>query len=111
MADGEAFDYSRTLNLLPRRLLRRLSPIRRIDPSMPPVLLFHGTADRTVHVDQSVRYYEALQKAGGRGELEIYEGGDHAFLNLPDEVWFSQETRALEFFERCFAPAIHRTRE
>ena len=65
-----------------------------------PVLLFHGDADRTVHMDQSVNYAEALNAAGGEAELVVWPGGNHAFLNYSDEQWFTQETVALEWMRQ-----------
>lgn len=100
MASGEAFEASATLSYLPEAYLRRFSPVYRVAPSMPPTLIYHGDADTTVHVDQSRRLFQAIIDAGAHGELEIYKDGTHAFLGMPDSLWYQQETRALEFMER-----------
>lgn len=103
MRDGDAFGSSGVFRIFRESRLRALSPITHVSAMMPPVLLFHGDADRIVHVDQSRRYAVALERAGGDVELVEYPGGDHAFLNFPDEIWYEQETRALEYFEQAFA--------
>lgn len=102
MRDGDAFDHSIAFRAFPERRLRELSPIHHINQKLPPVLIFHGGQDQTVHVRQSERYAEALEAAGLPVELVIYPEGDHAFLNLSDEMWYKQETRGLAWFDRRF---------
>lgn len=103
MRDGDAFEQSGVFRLFPQTRLRELSPVTHVGADLPPVLIFHGGLDRTVAMNQSELYVEALREAGGRAELVRYPEGDHAFLNLPDETWYEQETRALAFFERAFS--------
>lgn len=102
MKNGDAFEHSRSFRIFSDKRLATLSPIYHVNAELPPVLLYHGEADRTVHIRQSERYAEALASAGGEVELVRYPEGDHAFLNLSDEVWYQQETRALEYFEKQF---------
>lgn len=102
MRDGDAFGSAAVFRIFPEGRLVRLSPISHVVSGFPPVLLFHGDADETVHANQSIKFAEALRDAGGEPELVIYPGGDHAFLNFPDEIWYEQETRALEYFEARF---------
>jgi len=102
MRDGDAFGNSGSFRVFPERRLRGLSPIRYVSPETPPVLLFHGDEDETVHIDQSIRYAAALEAVGGEVELVLWPGGNHAFLNLSDEEWFVQETVALDWFSAKF---------
>ena len=44
---------------------------------LPPVLIIHGTKDRTVSVRQSVKLYRALQDCGKEASLILLEGADH----------------------------------
>ena len=48
-----------------------------------PVLLLHCKGDETVLVEQAVRNAELL---GARGELHLYEGGDHSFTEYSEEA-------------------------
>lgn len=101
MREGDAFENSQAFRLFPEGRLRALSPITYVDARLPRVLLFHGDADMTVHVNQSARYAEALRGVGGEVEYVEWPGGDHAFLGYPDEVWYEQETIALDWFMQC----------
>ena len=102
MREGDAFESSGVFRLFPERRLRELSPINHVSDRLPPILIFHGGQDRTVHINQSERYVEAVRRAGGEATLVRYPEGDHAFLNLSNEMWYRQETRALEFFARHY---------
>ena len=53
-------------------------------------------------VRQSERYAAALEEAGRPVNLIVYPEGDHAFLNLSDEMWYRQETTGLAWFELHF---------
>ena len=48
-----------------------------IDPSDPPVVVFHGTADNVVPVCQGEHFHELLNKAGVTTELHLVDGGGH----------------------------------
>lgn len=103
MKQGDAFEHSESFRIFREKRLFSLSPIYHVTADLPPVVLYHGEADRTVHIRQSERYAEALAGVGGEVELVRYPEGNHAFLNLPDEDWYRQETLALDYFERYFS--------
>lgn len=48
-----------------------------IDPSDPPIVVFHGTADNVVPHCQGIHFYELLDKAGVDTELYLQEGAGH----------------------------------
>ena len=48
-----------------------------IDPSDPPIVVFHGTADNVVPYCQGVHFHELLSKAGVTTEFHTVEGGGH----------------------------------
>ena len=71
-----------------------------IDPSDPPVIVFHGTADNVVPHCQGVHFYELLDKAGVDTELYLVEGGGHgmgmyATENLKAMTDFLDRVRAV----------------
>lgn len=45
--------------------------------SLPQVLMFHGTKDRTINPKVSVVVYEALKKYHKEVQLYVLEGADH----------------------------------
>lgn len=60
---------------------RRYSPAHHLTPGLPPTLMFHGDADRTVPIE-SVRAYRRESLAlGNVCELVEYPGRPHGFFN------------------------------
>jgi acetyl esterase/lipase len=55
------------------------SPVDQIKPGYPPTMLLHGTADKTISVDASLRLYSALREAQAPVELHVIEGVTHIF--------------------------------
>jgi len=98
LRNGEAFEHSDALRFFRWSRLEALSPVKLVSAALPPVLLFHGGADQVVDIAQSERYAVAVESVGVPVEFVRYPDGDHGFLNLPDEVWYQQETRALGYF-------------
>ncbi len=64
--------------------VRGASPIAYVRPDFPPALLITGNNDALVAADESLRMYRALNAAGARAELHIYEGAPHAFDASPE---------------------------
>lgn len=58
------------------------SPIVHVDADDPPVLILHGTDDRTVPIEQSYALRDALQEAGGRVDLRVFEGAGHGLRGV-----------------------------
>ena len=59
------------------------SPATYIGGSSPPTLLFHGTADMTVPLASSQRFFQRLLDAKVAAELHTFEGADHVFDRDP----------------------------
>jgi len=66
-------------------LYRQASPITYLKKGNPPFLVLHGTADKTVDVEQSRRFAVALEKAGVEHELVVIEGAPHTFDLQPKQ--------------------------
>jgi acetyl esterase/lipase len=103
MSEGDAFESSGTFRLFPKFRLRRLSPVRHIDSDYPPVLIYHGDADETVHFNQAEILSNALTAANVEHDLVRYPGGNHAFLNYSSDQWYEQESRAIRWIRSVFA--------
>ncbi|MCL4782501.1 MAG: alpha/beta hydrolase [Bryobacterales bacterium] len=61
----------------PVEMARRMSPLTWVRPGLPPVLMLHGDADKSVPYSDSVRLGEALSKVGVPNELVTVPGGAH----------------------------------
>lgn len=62
-----------------------LSPVHQLDDKMPPILAFHGDADKLVQLAQAVALRDKLVASGNRCELIIVPGGSHNFdRDLPE---------------------------
>ena len=58
-----------------------ISPIHHIRAGLPPTIIFHGKADKTVPYASVSRYTAAAKAAGNRVDLVGYEGAGHGFFN------------------------------
>ncbi len=62
-----------------------LSPVHHLDTKMPPVLEFHGDADKTVPQTQAIALRDKLKATGNECEFVSVPGGDHGFTSqLPE---------------------------
>jgi len=66
-------------------LYRAASPTTYADQSDPPILILHGTADKTVDLQQSELFAAALKRAGAQHELVVIEGAPHTFHLQPKQ--------------------------
>lgn len=60
-------------------------PIKSLTADDPPLLLLHGTADKTTPLEQSTRFHEAARKAGVPCDLIVVEGAVHSFDLQPPQ--------------------------
>lgn len=63
---------------LPEKI-REYSNEMQVTARTPPAFLVHAGDDKTVKVQNSIRYYEALLKNNVPAELHLYQMGDHGF--------------------------------
>lgn len=56
-----------------------LSAEEQVTNDTPPAFLVATTADKSVPVENSIEFYEALHRAGVPAELHLYERGPHGF--------------------------------
>ena len=57
----------------------RFSAELNVTPETPPTFLMHCTDDKTVPVENSLRFYRAAAQAGVPVEMHIFEKGGHGF--------------------------------
>ncbi|CAN6823798.1 unnamed protein product [Brassica oleracea] len=60
--------------------------LKHIVARLPPIILFHGTADYSIPSDASKSFAETLQRLGGKAEVILYEGKTHTDLFLQDPM-------------------------
>ncbi len=64
-----------------------------VTPKTPPSFLVHAGDDASVHVDNSIRYYQACIKNKVPVEMHLYPGGGHGFgMNnkTTDDNWLER---------------------
>lgn len=68
-----------------------------VTKSTPPAFLTHAGDDTVVSVDNSIQFYQALNKNGVPADLHIYTKGEHGYLKEPDfEEWFGRVSQWLK---------------
>jgi acetyl esterase/lipase len=78
-SDTSHLSYCRAFDVMDRCEALRLaySPDLFVTKDTPPTFLFHTFNDQTVPVEQGLRFYEALVKAGVPSEMHIFANGHH----------------------------------
>jgi acetyl esterase/lipase len=80
------------------------SPVFSLSPNDPPVLIFQGTADPTVHPDQSAQYAAALQAQGIPHQLQYLPGVPHGFGLSLDHGQVNLVPEILSFLNTALNP-------
>jgi len=78
------------------------SPIKQLSRDDPPMLILHGTADKTTPIEQSTRLHEAAKKTGVPSERIVVEGAPHSFHLQPKQRDLRPEVVA--FFDKHLKP-------
>ena len=78
-SDTSHLSYCKQFNVMDRCEALRVaySPDLFVTKDTPPTFLFHTFNDQTVPVEQGLRFYEALNKAGVQSEMHIFANGPH----------------------------------
>jgi acetyl esterase/lipase len=78
-SDTSHLSYCKLFNLMDKceALRTAYSPDLFVTKETPPTFWFHTFNDQTVPVEQGLRYYEALVKAGVPAEAHIFANGPH----------------------------------
>jgi len=63
------------------RTLEEISPFHNIHEGASPTIIFQGTADKGVSIQEPERFCEEMKKYGNNCEVVLYEGRDHGFFH------------------------------
>ncbi|QDU11543.1 alpha/beta hydrolase [Gimesia aquarii] len=69
----------------PKQLGKRckeISPIHFVRNNLPPTIIFHGTADKAVPIENVERFTKQMKAKQNRCELAAYKDQGHGFFNL-----------------------------
>ena len=77
--DASHPSYCKLFNLMDQcdALRAQYDPVLFVNKDTPPTFIYHTFDDKTVPVEQSLEFYEALVKAGVPSELHIFAHGAH----------------------------------
>ena len=75
--------------------LNLFSSDRQVTAQTPPTFLVHASDDKSVPVENSIRFYQALIKNKVNAEIHIYQNGGHGFglhNATTTDAWFERAT-------------------
>jgi acetyl esterase/lipase len=95
--------YCKLFNVMDRceSLRTAYSPDLFVTQDTPPTFLFHTANDATVPVEQGMRFYEALIKAGVPAEAHIFANGPHGVGLGKGDAALDQWPNLLEIWLRA----------
>ncbi|MBU2939803.1 alpha/beta hydrolase [Lacinutrix sp. C3R15] len=90
-----------------------ISPCDHVIPGIPPTLIFHGTADKTVPFENVERFTKQMHAVGNICELVPFEGKGHGYFNgsffrnkKTDEIFNSTMNLSIAFLKKHHFNAI-----
>jgi acetyl esterase/lipase len=93
------------------RLIEDLSNDLQVTARTPPTFLFHTANDAAVPVENSIRFFLALRKAGVPAELHVFENGPHGVGMALSDPALAKWTELLATWLRArglITPAVRR---
>ena len=79
--EGSGLDYPRDITHSAGIEPIKISPYHHVRAGLPPTIIFHGKADKTVPFQTAEMYTEKAGEMGNRCELVAYDDADHGFFN------------------------------
>jgi len=78
------------------QLGREISPINFVHPGMPPILIFHGDADKLVPIQQANLFVAKCESVHSPVKLIVREGKGHGWPEIGQDLkiaadWFDQQ--------------------
>lgn len=85
----------------PRSDTAEISPIYFVHSNMPPMLIFHGSADNLVPVSQSEQFVKRCKESGVTAKLIVREGKGHGWPEMANDLrscadWFDEYLRGIK---------------
>jgi len=80
--------------------IKEMSPLQHVKKGVPPCIIFHGTADRTVPFESVERFRKAMKEAGNVCRLVPFEGKGHGFFNYGRDEDNSSFNKTIEETDR-----------
>jgi len=79
---------------------RELSPCHHVTKDTPPAIIFHGSADVTVPIENVERFRDRMLELGNECRLVPFEGKPHGFFNYGRDgnVPYVETVRAMDEF-------------
>lgn len=81
-------------------LIEALSTETRVNAQTPPVFLMSTMEDKTVPVENSLAFLQALRRAGVPAEMHVYQAGPHGVGLRPPHVAAAEWPKAAEAWMR-----------
>ncbi|MGB8031437.1 MAG: alpha/beta hydrolase [Terracidiphilus sp.] len=102
-SDTSHLNYCKLFNVMDRceELSAAYSPDQFVTRETPPTFWFHTFTDETVPVEQGLRFYEALVKAGVPAEAHIFANGPHGMGLGQGDAALDQWPNLLEIWLRA----------
>ncbi|MCB4807916.1 alpha/beta hydrolase [Tamlana sp. 62-3] len=81
-----------------------ISPCHQVKENLPPMLLFHGKADKTVPFENAKRFNKLMKKAKNNSTLFAYKNQGHGFFNgsffrkKSDDTFFNETMYQTDLF-------------
>jgi acetyl esterase/lipase len=98
------FDRPKALTPESLAMIRAFSPINYVKPGLPPFLLIHGDADKSVPYPQSLHFQAKLRAAGVPCELITIPGAPHSLVAW-DQIDPSYKPQLVAWLKAALAPA------
>lgn len=99
--DIEQFHSDEDFNEL-RDLCKLFSPTTYADSNDSPIIIFHGTDDATVVVNQSILLHELLDEINLEHEYIQYDGVGHGFSSMTPIQKYHKEKRTIDFIKKYY---------
>ena len=77
-----------------------LSPVHHLEKGAPPTIIFHGSADKAVPVENVERFRDKMKELGSECKLIVFEGKGHGFFNYGRDknVPYKKTVREMDLF-------------